>query len=143
MHITRWLLVGLSGAMLSACGGPEPSPEITETVAEPIEQGDPANTSLNEQIDAKVAGEMNIKAMLKDEDSAEFRNEFVSRLNGGNLMLCGEVNSKNGFGALTGYKRFIASPNPNAPSIIDGEQLDGKAFRQARNYACSNPVKTF
>lgn len=98
--------------------------------------------------EVKVAGESNIKAMLKDEDSAEFRNEFVSRLDGGNLMLCGQVNSKNSFGAYTGYSRFIASPNPNAPSLIEGEAMGGLeaipgAFAEAYAGACGNRVKSF
>jgi hypothetical protein len=87
----------------------------------------------------------NLKALLKDPDSAKFRNVVVTRLSGGNLMLCGEVNSKNAFGAYTGFKGFIASPNTDAPTIIEGE-TDGiteDVFRQAHTAACSNVVERF
>lgn len=80
---------------------------------------DAPQSSLAVQIlDARVGGELRLKTDLKDGDSARFSDEFVSRLSGGNLMLCGEVNSKNGFGAYTGFKRFIASPNPEVARFV-------------------------
>ena len=64
------------------------------------------------------------------------------------MLLCGEVNSKNAFGGYTGYKRFIASPNPDAPSVIEGESLArfghrDKGFARAWSTACSNVVTAF
>ncbi|WP_180039311.1 hypothetical protein [Acinetobacter sp. YH12100] len=41
-----------------------------------------------------------VQASLKDSDSAKFRNQ---------KGFCGEVNAKNGFGAYTGFKRFVAA----------------------------------
>ena len=60
-------------------------------------------------------------------------------------MLCGRVNSKNSFGGFTGFKRFIASPNPDAPAVIDGETsgLSSSDFAQAYSAACSNVVERF
>ncbi|MET3761694.1 hypothetical protein [Sphingomonas sp. UYEF23] len=100
------------------------------------------------EIDTKVEAEMNLKAGLKDAESATFRNEFVSGLASGAQMLCGEVNSRNSFGGYTGFKRFIASPNSDAPNMIEGEamsgiDIDAKTFRTAYRFACSNRVKTF
>lgn len=46
-----------------------------------------------------------VKAILKDPESAEFRNEFV----GAKGVPCGEVNAKNGFGGYTGFKRFVSA----------------------------------
>lgn len=45
-----------------------------------------------------------IQFSMKDPDSAQFRNEKIGVGN----ALCGEVNSKNGFGAYSGYERFIS-----------------------------------
>ena len=45
-----------------------------------------------------------IKSRLKDPDSAEFRNVFVSS----KYAVCGEVNAKNSFGGYTGFVRFIS-----------------------------------
>ncbi|RZF63828.1 hypothetical protein EWE75_14450 [Sphingomonas populi] len=103
---------------------------------------------MNKTIDTKVSAEMNLKGGLKDADSAKFRNEFVNALDTGAQMLCGEVNSKNAFGAYTGFKRFIASPNPEAPNMIEGEEMmgmkiDAKTFAKAYDFACRHPVQRF
>lgn len=47
----------------------------------------------------RVAKEF-VSGVLKDPDSAEFRNQ---------RGFCGEVNSKNSFGGYVGFKRFIAA----------------------------------
>lgn len=59
-----------------------------------------------------------LKQAMKDPDSMQYRGEIVTR-NGTNL--CGEFNAKNGFGAYTGFKRFIAEPNRFA---VEGDPLD-------------------
>ncbi|GAB3416792.1 hypothetical protein NX774_12075 [Massilia agilis] len=46
-----------------------------------------------------------ILEVLRDPDSAQFRNEFL----GPTGTLCGEVNSKNGMGGYVGFKKFIAN----------------------------------
>lgn len=56
-----------------------------------------------------------VAANFKDPESAQFRNEKLTK--GWTLktsMLCGEVNSKNGFGAYSGYVMF-ASPGGEKP----------------------------
>ncbi len=47
-----------------------------------------------------------ISSMLKDGESAEFRNLEYQRASG---VTCGEVNAKNSFGAMAGYARFISN----------------------------------
>lgn len=42
--------------------------------------------------------------MLKDPESAQFRDEYIMGRN-----LCGQVNSKNSYGAYAGFTRFISS----------------------------------
>lgn len=65
-----------------------------------------------------IVSQESVKKLLKDPDSAKFRN-----LKG----LCGEVNSKNSFGGYTGYKRYIGTPNL---TILEGEnpEIDQAAF---------------
>lgn len=49
-----------------------------------------------------------IKVRLRDPGSADFRNSrFYS--GGSAPVVCGEVNSKNGFGGYSGFQRFIAA----------------------------------
>lgn len=48
-----------------------------------------------------------IKTKLKDADSAKFQN--VELKNNGIKIVCGEVNSKNSFGAYSGFQRFVSS----------------------------------
>lgn len=73
-----------------------------------------------------VVSQGSVKKLLKDPDSAKFRN-----LKG----LCGEVNSKNGFGGYTGYKRYIGSPSI---TIIEGETegVDLATFNEVWNKVC-------
>lgn len=51
-------------------------------------------------------GQEAVKYKLKDSSSAKFRNVFFN--NNNVPVSCGEVNSKNSFGAYNGYQRFIS-----------------------------------
>ena len=75
-------------------------------------------------INIEVESKMALMNFLKDPDSAEVRNQ------NGN---CGEVNSKNGFGGYTGFKRYIASPTVVA---IEGENMSSSEFQSAWNQVC-------
>ncbi|QRF07537.1 hypothetical protein [Acinetobacter pittii] len=74
----------------------------------------------------EVKAQESVKALLKDPSSAEFRN-----MNG----MCGEVNSKNSFGAYTGFVRFIGTPDL---TIIEGEnfQVDQATFNEVWSKIC-------
>lgn len=72
------------------------------------------------QTDSRIA----LMNFLKDPDSADIRNH------NGN---CGEVNSKNGFGGYTGYKRFIAS---SAIVAVEGENMEPNEFQAAWDQVC-------
>jgi hypothetical protein len=54
-----------------------------------------------------------LKHYLKDVDSAKFRDVFISRTESGLAVVCGEVNSKNSYGAYSGFTRFISSSTEN------------------------------
>ena len=75
-------------------------------------------------INIEVESKMALMNFLKDPDSAEVRNQ------NGN---CGEVNSKNGFGGYTGFKRYIASPTVVA---IEGENMTSSEFESVWNKVC-------
>lgn len=50
-----------------------------------------------------------VKGRLRDPESAMFRNEQVGRKDGQAVVICGEVNARNGFGGMTGYQRFMSN----------------------------------
>lgn len=56
-----------------------------------------------------VEFEKAVRDTLKDPDSAKFRDGYVYPQSDGSFVGCGSVNAKNGFGAYSGYRRFIAS----------------------------------
>ncbi len=70
---------------------------------------------------------------LKDAESAKFRN---LKSHGG--ALCGDVNSKNSYGAYTGFSRFIIikrTPSIYSTYIDDG---DGRFFDFVWEHECGN-----
>lgn len=65
-----------------------------------------------------------VENRLKDPKSAEFRNQ---------KGFCGEVNSKNGFGAYTGFKKFIAASSDLIVMETDMKPIE---FQMAWNNVC-------
>lgn len=132
-----------AGLIVSQCKGPAKTDTPVETSAAPTP------TSNDDPIAILSAAEINLKANLKDPESAKFRGLFVSKLDSGAYALCGKVNSKNSFGGYTGFVRFIASVNPDAPTIIEGnptgygQAVDKKIFPAAYAKFCSNVVRRF
>ena len=53
------------------------------------------------------AAKARIVSMLKDPDSAKFKDVAVSVSSG---AVCGRVNAKNSHGGYVGFRRFIVSP---------------------------------
>ena len=101
------LLIGIAGLLMVGCGKKEPT-----------------EAELNSFRELKA--QESVKALLKDPSSAEFRN-----MNG----MCGEVNSKNSFGAYTGFVRFIGTPDI---TLIEGEnpQVDQATFNEVWKKMC-------
>ena len=54
-----------------------------------------------------------VRHNLKDSRSAEFRNVHFSDRSGAPVV-CGEVNSKNSFGGMSGFQRFVAAGDVQA-----------------------------
>lgn len=51
----------------------------------------------------------NVKSVLRDPSSAEFRNDTKYKSKQGDEFNCGEVNAKNGFGGYTGFNKYISN----------------------------------
>jgi hypothetical protein len=56
---------------------------------------------------AQPSARAKLRAISKDPDSLQFRNERVSKADP--TITCGEMNGKNGFGGYVGFRRFIVS----------------------------------
>jgi hypothetical protein len=59
-----------------------------------------------------------IRGTLRDPDSARFGNVFEGRGIIGRVTICGEVNSKNGFGRYTGMTPFVYFPDTDRSEMI-------------------------
>lgn len=75
-------------------------------------------------IEQQTQSRLALQSFLKDSATAQIRNH-----NG----YCGEVNSKNSFGAYSGFKRFIASP---AIVVIEGENMKPDEFQRTWEKFC-------
>lgn len=80
------------------------------------------NAKNSSSVDEKSTGERDYIAearesvvlKFKDPDSAKFRNEVIyhnSSLTSIGIGVCGEVNSKNSYGAYTGFKKYYYTFN--------------------------------
>lgn len=68
-------------------------------------------------------GKQAVRSRLKDPDSATFQNVFFNRGADGLPVACGEVNSKNAFGAYAGFERFVyagSAANTYLASDVEG-----------------------
>lgn len=75
-------------------------------------------------------GENQVREILRDGKSAQFRNQFVSKQG----APCGEVNAKNVFGGYDGFKRYIAAGKGN--TMIDGENVNPAVFEKLWQQFC-------
>ena len=77
-------------------------------------------------------GQDNIKARLRDPSSAEFTGVYVSR-KAGVPAICGTVNSRNGFGGMSGPKRFVTG---GATAVESDGTMDAANFKQSWDMLC-------
>lgn len=75
-----------------------------------------------------------VRAQLKDGNSAQFRNVIFHRGKDGLPMVCGQVNSRNSYGAYGGYQLFAASGR-NGPVVLQ-EQMEPKEFGKVMKRLC-------
>lgn len=74
-----------------------------------------------------------IKGLLRDPDSAQFRNVYVSRSLGAPLV-CGEVNARNGLGGYDGFRRFVSAGDQQA---IEGSNMASPEMDKLWSQACA------
>lgn len=80
-----------------------------------------------------------VKYRLKDPSSAQFRNVYFVRARvGGAPTTCGEVNAKNSFGAMTGFRRFLSAGRLEF-TMIEGDNAD---FDEIWKGMCNGTDKT-
>jgi hypothetical protein len=79
-------------------------------------------------------GKTEIAKLLRDPSSAEFDEVRVSRKQAAPVV-CGKVNSRNGFGGMTGNKRFIAAPG--VIGVVEGENTTQAEFSGSWIQFCS------
>lgn len=76
-----------------------------------------------------------IKSRIRDPGSADFRK--VRFYSGGPVpVVCGEVNSKNGFGGYTGFQRFIASGDDPNIAFVASDVAVGDSINEAWDQLC-------
>ena len=84
----------------------------------------PEKTAQVKAIEQQTQSRLALQNYLKDPISAQIRNH---------KGYCGEVNSKNSFGAYTGFKRFIAT---SSMVLIEGESPKGPEFQKTWEQLC-------
>lgn len=50
-----------------------------------------------------------VKTRLKDPDAVKFQGVYANTLPNGNMVVCGEANSKNKYGGYAGYQKFFST----------------------------------
>lgn len=115
-----FVIVALLFLLVSTCEGPSEE-----------EQPDGENITT-----FGVATRVKVEALLKDPDSAQFRNVVAYRHpNAAGYVFCGEVNAKNAFGGYSGHERFVGNPITAAL-----ESMDPKEFQKGWDQFC-NPSR--
>lgn len=133
----KWFVPALlTVTVLGGCGGPSSSPDATTVEGEQSPSADQSDEA--KAIDVAAAAKLNIEAKVKDGASARYQGLFVSKSGGSLWALCGNVNSKNGFGGYTGFKPFVAFADPEAPTVIQGESTGLGADMDRNLYAAAN-----
>lgn len=69
-----------------------------------------------------------LRAELKDPESAQFKDVYANYTEEYDVVACGRVNAKNGFGGYTGFKRFVSS---GKSVILEGRDNIAQAWREA------------
>lgn len=113
-RIMRHLIIAAMAVSLFACA--------TTQISGPrfIEKASP---------EQKAAAQERVKQVLKDPDSAQFRNMYlaVQETPEPSTAVCGEVNSKNSYGGYAGYTQFVVDPKYGAQLLNTHEYDMGTA----------------
>ncbi len=129
-------------ASITGCAAPGPNP-LDRLAQQSYQQVD--NFSQEGKVFIEGGGardeliakaQQTIANQLKDPAAAQFRNVNVKDYAGG-VLVCGEVNGKNSYGAYVGFKRFVAGPTAGTIEAVGGKypQIDAVA-NSGLNMAC-------
>lgn len=55
-----------------------------------------------------TASKRAVAAQMKDPESVQFKDVYANYTEEYDIVACGRVNAKNGFGGYTGFKRFVS-----------------------------------
>ena len=77
----------------------------------------------------KVAAKALVQQFLRDPSSAEFTRLTVNRPIGKSAVVCGLVNSRNGFGGMSGPVRFISGDRVIVEGQISAPEMDAEWAR--------------
>lgn len=93
----------------------------------------------------RAAGRRAVLAELRDPSSAQFRNVRRIQHENGTTQFCGEVNARNGFGGMAGFKRFeagVTNRGGASAQIDSSETLTGSHFDAGWNQFCGRITGT-
>jgi len=77
-----------------------------------------------DEVTWKLMAERVVKERLRDPDSAEFTDmQVYPPSDERSAIICGYVNSKNGFGGMTGPQRFVAGGTVLIEEQVTAEQM--------------------
>ena len=79
-----------------------------------------------------------IKRGLRDPQSARFSEVVAGRDERGQVLICGNVNAKNGYGGYAGREPFFAYIHTNGPNMGYGEMAGNSFTKQYIERLCSN-----
>lgn len=115
-------------AAATACSKPNPAPPTDAQTGPELHLFRTADDAGRLAI---INAEAAVKNRLKDPDSAKFDplKDVIGYMNGKPVLVCGQVNAKNSFGAYTGYQYWLAN-------LTNNEVLIG-ADSAVANAACS------
>lgn len=103
-----------------------------------------ANASTPEQ-EAINQAKARVSYNMKDPDSAKFRNVRAAQ-RGKNIMVCGEINAKNSYGAYAGFKPFLVWGEsfllPDTIDSFSNEALQSAAVASCNSLDKANPPPT-
>lgn len=113
----------------------------TSGAGTPIDQEQPKNSGPGGKDDLWIAVTQNaVQRSVREPSSATFRNVKLYRPFPGQdtPVVCGEVNSKNGFGGMSGFQGFIGSGSGESFPVILEEQMAAGEYAKAAKQLCIN-----
>lgn len=75
-----------------------------------------------------VSAQKAVRRMMKDPDAVQFKDVYANYTEQYGVAACGLVNSKNSYGAYTGFKRFVSS---GKSVILEGRDNIKSAWENA------------